>query len=240
MSEDIKILDRKRSEPAVGRARPRPEKATAATIVYEKLRQDILKNVLAPGQKLPIEFVADLYGAGTNPVREALNRLSSERLVDRHDQRGFFVPEISIERWRELVKTRCWLEVTAMCESMRNRTPEWEENIVLAFHRLSRSAPTGEAWDVAKRTEWETRHRAFHLALLANCGSSWLLRFCELLMDQAQRYILISAISAKRSALEEHRELMDVVVDGEPDRAAVLLVDHYNRTLTYIENEISR
>ena len=90
------------------------EKTTTATIVYRKLRQDILMGALEPGQKLAIDVVAERYAVGTNPVREALNRLSAERLVDRHEQRGFFVPSISIEKWRELVKTRCWLETKAL------------------------------------------------------------------------------------------------------------------------------
>ena len=80
----------------------RGEKTTAATAVYRQLRQDILKGNFKPGQKLQIDQVATRYGSGTNPVREALNRLSSEHLVDRHDQRGFFVPPLSMERLREL------------------------------------------------------------------------------------------------------------------------------------------
>ena len=92
------------------------EKTTTATIVYRKLRQDILMGAFEPGQKLAIDVVAERYAVGTNPVREALNRLSAERLVDRHEQRGFFVPSISIEKWRELVKTRCWLETKALEE----------------------------------------------------------------------------------------------------------------------------
>lgn len=213
------------------------DKATSATLVHEKLRQDILKGVVAPGQKLAIDAVAAMYGVGTNPVREALNRLSSERLVDRQDQRGFFVPEISLDRWRELVKTRCWLESTALSESIRNRDDRWEENIVLAFHRLSKCSPTGDAKD---RTGWEIHHRAFHLALIANCGSQWLMDFCEILMDHAQRYILISAVSANRSAIEEHRVIMDAVLKGDMERAVATLVEHYQRTLYYIEEQIGR
>ncbi|WP_428031637.1 GntR family transcriptional regulator [Ancylobacter sp.] len=212
-----------------------PDKATSATLVYEKLRQDILRGAMVPGQKLAIDAVAAMYDAGTNPVREALNRLSSERLVDRQDQRGFFVPEISLDRWRELVKTRCWLESTALTESIRNRDDRWEENIVIAFHRLSKCSPTGDA---QSRAGWEIHHRAFHLALIANCGSQWLMDFCEILMDHAQRYILISAVSANRSAIEEHRGIMEVILQGDIARAVSTLVEHYQRTLYYIEEQI--
>ncbi|WP_210490892.1 GntR family transcriptional regulator [Microvirga antarctica] len=217
------------------------EKTTAATIVYRKLRQDILRGVLEPGQKLAIDVIAERYGTGTNPVREALNRLSAERLVDRHEQRGFFVPAISIENWRELVKTRCWLETKALEESMRNRTTEWEEGIVLSFYRLSRVQASKEELDPAKRSEWEVPHRAFHLALIANCQSTWMLEFCEVLMDHAQRYIFVSDSYAypRRNGLEEHRALMDVILGGEILSATEMLVEHYHRTLNKIEAQIT-
>jgi GntR family transcriptional regulator, carbon starvation induced regulator len=40
---------------------------------------------------LQIEAMSERYGIGAAPVREALNRLSSEGLVERRSQRGFFV-----------------------------------------------------------------------------------------------------------------------------------------------------
>jgi GntR family carbon starvation induced transcriptional regulator len=219
----------------------KPEKATTATLAYEQMRSDILRGNLRPGQKLAIDVVAQRYGVGTNPVREALNRLSSERLVDRHDQRGFSVPEISLENWRELVGTRCMLEPLALEQSILRRTTEWEEQVVLALHRLSRTPWTQEDPDMERRKQFEGFHRDFHLALIANCGSSWLVQFCEVLMDHAQRYIFISASAAypRRGGQDEHKRIADAALDGNVAEAKQLLVAHYMRTLEYIESEIA-
>jgi GntR family transcriptional regulator, carbon starvation induced regulator len=216
------------------------EKATTATMAYERLRHDILSGDLQPGQKLGIDGIAQRYGVGTNPIREALNRLSSERLVDRHDQRGFFVPDISIASWRELVNTRCWLESMAIEKSMQNRTDAWEEGIVLALHRLSRTPWTEESSDMDRRAQFEGAHRAFHVSLLSNCGSSWLMQFCEVLMDQAQRYIFISAGAAypRRHGEEEHKQIAEAVLNGDQSLAKERLVAHYMRTFDYIQREI--
>jgi len=216
------------------------EKATTATMAYERLRHDILNGDLQPGQKLAIDSIAQRYGVGTNPIREALNRLSSERLVDRHDQRGFFVPQISIGSWRELVNTRCWLESLAVEKSIQNRTDKWEEEVVLALHRMSRTPWTEESADMALRAQFEGAHRAFHVSLLSNCGSSWLLQFCEVLMDQAQRYIFVSAGAAfpRRHGEEEHKQIADAVLNGEVELAKERLIAHYMRTFNYIEREI--
>ncbi|HEX9905472.1 MAG TPA: GntR family transcriptional regulator [Propylenella sp.] len=222
--------------------RRRTEKATASTLVYGKLRQDILKGAFKPGQKLLIELIAARYEVGINPVREALNRLSAEALVDRHDQRGFFVAPISIERWRELVKTRCWLETKALEESIANRNPVWEERIVLAFHHFSRTPFDPSPGGLAGAAEWELRHRAFHMALIAACGSSWLLDFCEDMMDQAQRYRFISFSAAHtfRDSVAEHRMIMDATLDANAPLAVERLTDHYRLTLKVIEDQILR
>jgi GntR family carbon starvation induced transcriptional regulator len=141
---------------------------TIATSVYERLRTDILTGGLTPGEKLRVEFVRDRYAAGNSPVREALNRLSSEGLVERREQRGFYVTTISDQDLRELTKTRCWLEAIALLESIANHTADWEEGIVLAFHRLSRTARSISETKYQSNPEWEARHRAFHRALIAN------------------------------------------------------------------------
>src|SRR5215211_2947747 len=112
---------------------------TTATTVYDRIKDDILSGSLAPSLKLRIEFVCERYGTGASPVREALNRLSQDGLAERRDQRGFYVAPVSLEQLAELVKTRCWLEAIALRESIVHRTAEWEERLVLAFHRLSRT-----------------------------------------------------------------------------------------------------
>ncbi len=104
---------------------------------YDLIRRDVLNGVLIPGEKLQIEAVSDRYGIGVAPVREALNRLSSEGLVERKSQRGFFVAEISMAALEELVKTRIWLETLALRESIVHWNEEWEEKLVLCYQVAS-------------------------------------------------------------------------------------------------------
>lgn len=221
--------------------RKRAEKETAGTFVYHALKRDIVQGVLVPGEKLQIEQIAARYSVGTNPVREALNRLSSERLVDREDLRGFFVPPISLQHFRELVKTRCWLEGRALEESIRNRTDDWEDAIILTNHRLRRTPlclrDEGDDGTV-DNTEWEERHRAFHRALIANCGSRPLLGFCDDLMIQIERYRYISMANSypRRRSVEEHQGIVDATLDGDIVLAVERLTAQYKLTLQIFED----
>lgn len=218
------------------------EKQTAATSVYHALKRDIVQGLLGPGDKLQIDQIASRYGAGTNPVREALNRLSAERLVDREDLRGFFVPPISIAFFRELVKTRCWLEGKALSESIIHRNEAWEDAIVLANHRLQRTPPqvsevVGETAVITINPEWELRHSALHRALIANCGSSIVLTFCDDMMIQNERYrhIAMAHSFPRRRNNDEHQEIVDATLHGNIDHAVDCLTHHYQLTLKIFE-----
>ncbi len=218
------------------------EKTTAATLVYRNLKSDLLRGAYGSGEKLMIEQIALRYGAGTNPVREALNRLAAERMVDREDQRGFSVPMLSIVHFRDIVRARCWLEGLALAESVRHRSEAWEDDIVLSLHRLMRTPFLfgADARDAEDNREWEIRHRQFHRALISNCGSPWLLRFCEELMDQAERYRYISDTNTypRRDSDQEHRLIADAALNGDAEAAVGHLVAQYELTFDLYEAKV--
>jgi GntR family transcriptional regulator, carbon starvation induced regulator len=202
---------------------------------YDLIRRDILGAELLPGEKLLIDAVSQRYDIGVNPIREALNRLSSEGWVERKSQRGFFVSKMSMPELEELVYARVWLETRALRDSIENATDEWEERLIISYHRLARTQ-RNEDTSVGKKLnpEWERHHKDFHMKLLERCGSSWLLGFCSTMMDQAVRYRNLSVnfnLARRGDALAEHRELLDAVLDRNPDLSQALLEAHYRSTL---------
>lgn len=209
---------------------------TLATSVYDRLRQDILEGRLEPGLKLRVGFVRERYEAGNSPVREALNRLSSDGLVEQLDQRGFYVSDVSAADLAELTKTRCLIEELAVRESIANRTVEWEEGLVIALHRLSRLPREVDGEPSLVNPEWEVNHNAFHQALISACGSRWLVEFCRQLRDQAYRYRQLAhqAAAPDWPALEEHKAIMDAAIDGDGDKTAELLKAHYGKGASLI------
>lgn len=204
---------------------------------YDLLRRDILHGELFPGEKLYIDRLSDQYEIGTVPLREALNRLSSEGLVQHKSHRGFFVASISMSELEELVKTRIWLETLALRESIGNADEAWEEALVVSCHRLSRThrlLPPLAGPEISD--EWEERHKEFHMALIDRCGSSWLLDFCSSLMDQAVRYRNLSMNSnpsqlRREGAAAEHQAILDAALAHDADQACALLTEHYRTTL---------
>ncbi|MGY2905523.1 GntR family transcriptional regulator [Bradyrhizobium sp. URHC0002] len=214
----------------------RPAPSTQTINVYDRLREDLLSGRLEPGRKLQMRFLTEAYQVGQTPLREALNRLTAEGLVDSHEQRGFYVTQISRSELEELTKTRCWVESLALRQAMAASTPQWEEALLVAHHRLSRTPRSLNAEQFEDNPEWERLHRIFHRTLIAQCGSRSLIAFCDQLADQLYRYRRLSIQKAfpGRHVADEHQTIVNAALSGDADKAAALLTDHFTATAEVI------
>jgi DNA-binding GntR family transcriptional regulator len=205
---------------------------TLSSSVYSKLRRDIIAGALSPGRKLRIEEACVRTGATSTPVREALNQLAVEGFVARVQQRGFMIADVSAEELAELTDTRCWVEAIALRESIAHRSVDWEERLVLTFHRLARTERSTDSNVFQDNPAWEDAHRAFHLAMIAACPSRFLIDFCLRLSDHAVRYrrLAMSAVFPRRDIAGEHRMLMEAAMNGRVEDAVAGLIRHYRIT----------
>ena len=205
---------------------------TLASIAYQRLLDDIVGGRLRPGSKLRLQFLTERYAVGNSPLREALNRLSANGMVQREENRGFRVSPASAEELSELIRTRCWLEEIALRESIRHGDAAWEEGVLVAYHRLSKRNRLSDEEYVTFDGTWEDLHRAYHLSLLSACNSNILLDFCEQLHEQTLRYRNLSSMQAYRDRheLDEHRAIRDAVLDRDANEAVELLRAHYRIT----------
>jgi DNA-binding GntR family transcriptional regulator len=213
------------------------KRGTLASTVFDRLRQDVLNGVLRPNEKLRIESLRQRYDVGASPVREALNRLVSEGLVLLEDQKGFRVAPVSREELHEIARTRCLINEIALRESIAHGDADWEEGIVVAYHRWQRSMRPNTSADDTERAR---RHREFHTALISACGSHWIVSLAELLFDTCQRYRELAnqaSLASRDIDAEiltgmdaEHRAIMDAVLARDTERAIKLHNEHV-RTL---------
>jgi GntR family carbon starvation induced transcriptional regulator len=200
---------------------------TRTRAIYEQLRRDIIQGALPPGEKLRIEVLRTRYNVGGTPLREAMNRLSTEGLVTQSDQRGFRVTPVSADDLLELTRTRCWINEVALRESIARGGREWEELVLLALHR----SRVPVVVDNRMNPEFSELHRVFHGALLAGCGSRWLMDFNDLLFDCAERYRnLLAVIGTVRDVHGEHRAIAEAAIERKTALAIGLLNDHYEKT----------
>jgi DNA-binding GntR family transcriptional regulator len=84
--------------------------ATLADQAYRTLLEDIVTNRLEPGAVLVEEELQRRLGLGRTPIREALQRLAYEDLVDVLPRRGTLVSQINITDLSEIYEVRSRLE----------------------------------------------------------------------------------------------------------------------------------
>ncbi len=200
--------------------------------IYARIRDDIIQGELAPGSKLKIDTLRRAYDVGATPIREALSLLTADGLVERLEQRGFRVAEASGAEFEQLLATRCWVEGRALRLAIEKGGKAWEEGVVLAHYRLARTPRVPPDVSYAENLDWERSHKAFHMSLVAACGSSTLLRLCNQLYDENNRYRYIARLSSfeRPDAYQEHEQIAQAVLARDADLAAVRITAHYTRT----------
>lgn len=215
------------------------EEITLAEQAHRTMRRDIISGAIPAGQPLRLEYLKERYGISFSPLREALNRLHSERLVVATPSRGFRVVPFSEEEMWDVIETRIVIECEALRRSLARGDDEWEARLVGAFDALMLA--TGQrkpqaGWpEVPQGVELEERHHDFHRSLIAACGSRWLLDLSDQLYAQTERYRQPSLRDgsywkAERDVGAEHRQLLDAAVARDSGMAAGILARHYRET----------
>ncbi len=207
------------------------EEITLAEQVYRVLRKDIIAGDIEAGFPLRLEFLKERYGISFSPLREALNRLQTERLVVSTTSRGFRVAPFSESEMWDAIDARILIDCEALRRSLLHGDDEWEARMVGAFHSLMLATDRHADSLEPVEEQLEERHLSFHQSLIAACGSRWLLDLSEQLYAQTERYRRPSLRDRRRwNVGEEHRLLLDAATARDADRATKLLADHYRET----------
>lgn len=214
-------------------AAPLPkEEGDLATLAWQRIREDIIAGRFAPGARLRIAHLRTVYGIGATPLREALSRLVSERLVVSMERRGFAVAPISLKELRDLTNLRKLLEKEALRQSLENGDEKWEASIVSATYRLERIHERIRAGDQEAVEGWEQLNQEFHETLVAACDAPFLLHFRQTVYLYLKRYrqICLSLTSPTRDVHLEHLAIKDAALKRDYEKLCELMEEHLERT----------
>jgi len=221
--------------------RMRPGGETALDAAYANIRDDLLSGAFEPAAKLRVEALRARYGFGATPIREALARLSASGLVVATPNRGYRTAAVSRAEYRELVDLRLRLEPDALLRSIARGDMEWEARVAAAHHRLASMQKRLRAKAADAYRNWAREDRAFHLALLSNCGSDWLLRFCANIYDHTARYHrdrILEGVAPVRETEDEHNALLEAAFRRDAKGAATRLRRHIQNVAARIERAL--
>ncbi|MEO3475395.1 GntR family transcriptional regulator [Roseomonas sp. CAU 1739] len=207
---------------------------TAGEAAYRRIRADVILGRLAPGRKLGLDGLREIYGVGVGTLREALNRLAAEMLVIAEGQRGFAVAPASADDFREIAELRLLLECQAITDSFAAGDLDWEGQVVAAHHKLAVLERRLLAGETADSTLWKHYDREFHHALIAACGSAALLETYTAAYDRFLRYQMVAVVFRGAIAAEQHAALLDCALSRDVARARTILQAHVQGCVDHV------
>lgn len=152
--------------------------------VYEYLRTGIVSGRLAPGARIVEMEVAGAMGTSQGPVREALQRLEREGLVEKRSHSATFVTTVSLDEIYELFSIRSVIEGFAIRRAVERITPEQCDQL---DYLIDAMRTAGLGGDMLTLTEHDLQ---FHRLICQWSGSATLLRAWDPLYGQTQRFVV--------------------------------------------------
>jgi GntR family carbon starvation induced transcriptional regulator len=210
---------------------------------YRRLRDDIIGGRFNAGEKLRVEHLRAEYDVGTTPLREALSKLTAERLVHSIGHRGFRVAPMSLAELEDITEMRVLLETRAVEESVRRGDVDWEGRLAAAHHLLCRFDEALRGVSPPSTAEWERKNADFHEALVSACESPWLLSLRGLLYDQHRRYRFLAIRempSHTRDVASEHRQIFDAALARNIRHAVDLSAVHIRQTAQQLRGSLAQ
>ncbi len=191
--------------------------------VYEHVRDQIVNGSLTAGSQVVQEQLAEDLGVSRTPVREALNRLAQEDLVETVPGSGFVISALLDEEIDDVFEVRRSLEITAAGLAWGKHTRVDFAMLEDLSEQMADSNPTDDA------VQFDLNRR-FHRTLSAACGNRILLRMLDSLWDHpVNRRITRAYLRGGANTMEmvrEHRELLQTLHTGTKEQFVERVEQH--------------
>ncbi len=186
--------------------------------VRSALRDEIAQGGLRPGEKLEEEKLSALLGVSRTPIREALFGLEREGLVDFVPNKGCHVAVVNAQKVRELYPMIGALEALSI-RTTRGFSDETLATLASLTESMTDSDPKvrGEA------------DRKWHEVLIENSDNEVLIETTKNLRLRAMQFDDFSGrgVAEPRQAVQDHRDIVQLLVEKEYDKAADLSEKHW-------------
>ena len=209
--------------------------------VYQALREALVSGELPPGQRLHDQELAAQLGVSRTPVREALQRLEDEGLVETSPRALTRVSPLDARAAREAFPVVAALHSLAARSGAPRLTPaELEEMRAAntAFAAAIAAADPSDPDTIARAIAADDR---FHGVLLSAADNEELMRALERLMPKVRRleYAQFGSLAGRRS-VQQHEAIIAACALGSAAEAAQLVEDNWLSLGRLIEHGLMR
>lgn len=185
-------------------------------VVFQTLRQAILRGKLQPGERLMEIHLAQQLGVSRTPVREAIRMLEQEGLVIMIPRKGAIVAEITKSDLEDVLEVRAALEELAVKKACRNISQEQLQELKKAAGKFAASLQKEDLMACAQADV------AFHEIISAATENRRLIQILNNIREQIYRYRLenLKDKSSHANLVEEHTAICRALEERSEEKAS--------------------
>ncbi|MEH7346603.1 GntR family transcriptional regulator [Bacillus sp. JJ1532] len=200
-----------------------------ASEVFNQLRLKIINGELKNGQRLVEMDLAKNLGVSRTPVREAIQRLEQEGLVEILPRTHSLVNGISLESINEIILIRSLLEPTAAKVAATKITDD-------QLLKLKSYLDLSEVYFQQGRVDELMKvHDLFHAEIIKTSGLIRLVNILENLHDYIVhfRHSFLSRPHLVERSIKEHLEIYEALCRRDPDLVEEVFIKHLSGITDY-------
>lgn len=204
-------------------------------VVFNTLRQAILRGELKPGERLMEIQLAERLGVSRTPIREAIRKLELEGLVVMVPRKGAEVASITEKSLRDVLEVRKALEELAVelaCKRMTNEEIRKLEQQQLHFREEISSG------DITRIAEMDVE---FHEMIYVGTKNERLVQLLSNLREQMYRYRMeyIKDKEKRGTLVEEHANIIETIKKHDAGAAREAIRRHIDNQETTVSQKIN-
>lgn len=191
-------------------------------VVFQTLRNAILKGELKPGERLMEIQLAQRLGVSRTPVREAIRKLELEGLAIMIPRRGAIVADITVKDLEDVLEVRTSLEELAVRKACDFITEEQLRELKKAAAEFKKSVESENLLDCVEAD------MAFHEIIYNATGNDRLQQMLKNLREQMYRYRLeyLKDKRLHRLLVEEHDTIRRAIKKKDKEKAGAAMKNH--------------
>jgi DNA-binding GntR family transcriptional regulator len=185
-------------------------------IIFETIREAIIKGELKPGERLLEENLAEKMGVSRTPVREAIRKLELEGLVKMIPRKGAHVADLSIKDIMDVLELRATLDgLASSLAATRITQDELNELKTVLNQFIAVSGKPNNLNNIIKKDV------EFHDIIYRASRNEKLIQLSNNLREQIQRFrvIYLKEYSTAENLIREHEDIYKALAMGETDLA---------------------
>jgi len=203
----------------VGVAKPA---ATRSDRIRQAIEREIISGALGPGTRLDEDSLAERHGASRTPVREALQRLASQGLIELRAHAGAFVAIPTVVELAEMFETMSFLEAACAALAARRHTAQ-DRRLLAAAHEVC-----GKAARIDDPVAFYTANGNFHGCIYAASHNGYLAAQTIQLGNRLEAYRREATFHPGLMSLTmaEHERIMRAIFEMDDTAASKQMRGH--------------